>query len=188
MQDSPNQFCFLSLTMDTIRDRVRSNGRDTLTKAGIGTAVDHPSHRLGCTMRVIAASLVLLLCTRAGAQELLLIAQDTGRTFLGCLNCSKYDSASVCNKYGDQGSKYSLNSIWNKYSDPGSKFSDYSPWNKYANKPPAIVDREGKFYGYFTSNKYVGKRTEIQAFVVLTDEVDWVNEDLDRARDAFCER
>ena len=28
------------------------------------------------------------------------------RTFLGCLNCTKYDAGSVCNKYGEQGSKY----------------------------------------------------------------------------------
>ena len=30
------------------------------------------------------------------------------RTFLGCLNCTKYDAGSVCNKYGEQGVKIPL--------------------------------------------------------------------------------
>ncbi len=121
------------------------------------------------------------------ATELLLFVGKSHDVFIGCLNCSKYDSGAVCNKYGDQGSKYNDKSIWNRYGSYGSKYSDTSPWNKYASAPPVIVDREGNFYGYFTANKYQGKRTEIKALLQLTDSVDWVNEDLERARDKFCE-
>ena len=54
------------------------------------------------------------------------------RTFLGCLNCTKYDAGSVCNKYGEQGSKYHSDSIWNCYGNFGSKYSNDSPWNPYS--------------------------------------------------------
>lgn len=61
---------------------------------------------------------------------LLLFGDADHKTFLGCLNCSKYDSGSVCNKYGEQGSKYNSDSIWNPYGDFGSKYSSDSPWNQ----------------------------------------------------------
>lgn len=138
-------------------------------------------------MRPPLPALLILFCLNVSAQELVLISQDSSHTFLGCLTCSKYDSGSICNKYGDQGSKYGSNSIWNKYGDFGSKYSDKSPWNTYASIPPAIVDREGNFYGYFTSNKFLNDRTTIQLYAALTDAIDWVNDDLDRARDAVCE-
>ena len=91
---------------------------------------------------------------------LLLFGGDGHKTFLGCLNCNQYNSGSICNKYGQQGSKYASDSIWNKYGNFGSKYSDQSPWNRYASDPPAIVDKDGNFYGYLTANKYNAKRTE----------------------------
>ena len=72
--------------------------------------------------------------------------------YLGCLNCSKYDTNSIWNSYGDYGSKYSSKSIWNNYGDYGSTYSNYSPFNVYASYPPVIVDRTGNSYGYFTCN------------------------------------
>jgi hypothetical protein len=86
---------------------------------------------------------LVLVGTSVHAQNnaLLLFGGEGHKTFLGCINCGKYDSGSVCNKYGDLGSKYSSNSIWNKYGDFGGKYSDRSPWNRYASNPPAIVER-----------------------------------------------
>ena len=69
--------------------------------------------------------------------------------FLGCLNCGRYQSDSVCNKYGTYGSKYNSKSIWNKYGTYGGKYSLYSPFNKYTSTPPTF---------YTTSNK-TGKLT-----------------------------
>lgn len=133
---------------------------------------------------IIAALFMSAACPAA---ELLLFGGKAHDVFIGCLSCSKYDSGSVCNKYGDHGSKYNDKSIWNKYADYGSKYSDLSPWNKYASNPPVVVDREGAFYGYFTANQYQDKRTRIKTLVQITDNVDWVNDDLDRARDTFCD-
>ena len=49
-----------------------------------------------------------------------------------------------------------------------------------------IVDADGGFYGYFTSNRIHPKRTEIKVFRLFIDNADEVNEDLERARDLFC--
>lgn len=138
-------------------------------------------------MRVLLTIVFLFLSAACPATELLLFGGGSHDVFIGCLNCSEHDAGSVCNKYGDQGSKYNDTSIWNKYGGYGSKYSDLSPWNKYASNPPIIVDREGGFYGYFTANKHQDKRTQIKALLQLADNVDWVNDDLERARDAFCE-
>ena len=118
--------------------------------------------------------------------ELLLFGDRNHKTFLGCLNCGQYDSASVCNRYGNHGSRFSSESIWNRFREYGSRFASYSPWNKYATNPPVIVDREGNFYGYFTSNRFHSKRTNSKFHLTFLDNVDEVNDDLERARDLFC--
>lgn len=119
---------------------------------------------------------------------LLLFGGDGHKTFLGCLNCGKYDSGSICNKYGDQGSKYNGDSIWNKYGNYGSKYSNQSPWNKYASEPPAIVDKEGNFYGYLTANSYNPKRTRIKLYVQLTDLWEEITDDPEPVADRLCGR
>ena len=118
---------------------------------------------------------------------LLLFGKEDHKTLLGCLNCSRFEQESVCNRFGDYGSRFNANSIWNPFGEFGSRFSNYSPWNRFASTPPVIVDTSGTFYGYFASNKFQDKRTTIKGLVVLLDNVDWVVEDLQRARDAFCE-
>ena len=105
--------------------------------------------------------LILLLYlgfTTSANAELLLFGGYGHDDFLGCYDCSKYDSDSICNKYGTYGSKYSSDSIWNKYGTYGSKYSSSIPWNKYSsgNDVPVLVDRSGNFYGYFTINCYRG--------------------------------
>ncbi len=118
---------------------------------------------------------------------LLLFGQKDHKQFLGCLNCGPYDSGSVCNKFGEYGSKFSATSIWNQFGEYGSRLSGLSPWNLFAIDPPVIVDRDGGFYGYFTANTFHDKRTQIKFFLVFLNNVDKVNDDLDNARDLFCE-
>ncbi len=132
-------------------------------------------------------ALWLALSTAAHSQTpaLLLFGDTDHKTFLGCLNCSKYDSGSVCNKYGDTGSKYNTDSIWNRYGDFGSKYSNNSPWNKYSTSAPVIVDNSGQFYGRFTANQYAVDRTKIQALNQLADIIA-SGADLDQARNLYC--
>jgi len=133
----------------------------------------------------VAIWLVSFTAAHSQTQALLLFGDSDHKTFLGCLNCSKYDSGSVCNKYGDTGSKYSTNSIWNRYGDFGSKYSNNSPWNKYSSSAPVIVDNAGQFYGRLTANKYATDRTQVQVLNQLADIIA-DGTDLDDARNLFC--
>jgi hypothetical protein len=72
--------------------------------------------------------------------------------FLGCLNCSEYDSGSILNQFSKYGSQFSSTSIFNAFSEYGSAFSTYSACNQFAIDPPIIVDRQGNAYGRLTIN------------------------------------
>lgn len=135
---------------------------------------------------LLVVGLTTSLAAQSATPALLLFGGSNHETFLGCLNCGRYDAASICNKYGDFGSRFNNKSIWNRYGDFGSRYSDSSPWNKYASNPPIIVDQQGNSYGYFTSNRTKTSRTTIKPLLVFLDNVDQVNEDLEVARDTFC--
>ncbi len=112
------------------------------------------------------------------AAELLLFVDKGGdHAFLGCFSCSRYNSSSIWNTYGQYGSRYSTKSIWNEFSDYGSSYSSYSPWNAYAQKAPVLVDRDGKFYGYFTCNRYRSKRVSAELMDFLCENVGRIRED-----------
>lgn len=113
---------------------------------------------------------------------LLLYGGENHELFLGCLNCSKYDSSSIWNKYGEHGSKYNSDSIWNKHGTYGSKFNTFSPWNKYSTESPVIVDPDGNFYGNFTLNKY-NNQTKIEWLVWILENHEYVMENFDEVRD-----
>jgi len=70
--------------------------------------------------------------------------------YLGCHNCNNYDSDSIWNEYGIYGSSYNSKSIWNPYSTYGHSYNSDSPWNLYGSNHPAVVDKSGYFYGYFS--------------------------------------
>ncbi len=98
--------------------------------------------------------LLTLLPTAAGSDALLVYSDESPRVFLGCLNCSKYDSSSVWNQYGDYGSAYSVTSMHNRFGLYGGKYSALSPCNAYTSMPPLVVDRDGNYYGRLTANRY----------------------------------
>ena len=107
--------------------------------------------------------------------------------FIGCLDCGKYSSDSICNKYGSYGSKYSSDSIFNKYGSYGSKYSSSSPWNKYSssNDVPKAVDAQGNFYGYFTINKYRSNTMSISRD--LSEIYENADGDLEVVREILCD-
>ena len=99
--------------------------------------------------------------------------------FLGKLNASEFDTESIWNEYGKYGSKFNTKSIWNEYGTYGSEFSMYSPFNKNASYPPVLVDKNGKFYGYFTVNKYKSKRADFDLVNVIYEYYEDIREDVD---------
>ncbi len=150
------------------------------------------THRYSAVRRVLSLGVALLVVSSSSLAQnvpaLMLFGGPGHKTFLGCLNCGKYASGSICNKYGQQGSKYNSESIWNKYGNFGSRYSNESPWNRYASEPPVIVDKEGGFYGYFTANTHNAKRTRIELYVQLTNLWEEITDDPEVVADRLCER
>ncbi len=124
--------------------------------------------------------LVMICVSHAALADLLLFSDN--QNFHGCLDCGKYDSNSVCNKFGNYGSKYSSDSIWNKYG-VGSKYNSDSPFSKYG-QGLKIVDRQGGFYGYL-SRSYVGER---KMRIFLNRIWDAAGGDYDEIRVLFCDQ
>ena len=87
------------------------------------------------------------------SDSLLLFGGDGHRIFLGCLDCSEFDSASVHNEFGDYGSKFSDKSIFNKFGDFGSPYSPFSACNPMADDPPLVVEKTGHVRGRLTLNR-----------------------------------
>jgi hypothetical protein len=82
---------------------------------------------------------------------------NDGKVYLGKCTLEKYDDESIWYELeiaGDYSSKYSDTSIWNKYGDYGGTLLSYdeSAFNDRATNPPIIVDNNGAFIGYLTTN------------------------------------
>lgn len=135
------------------------------------------------------AFLFLLMCLALplllSAQVLMLFGGLNHDVYLGSLNTNRYDSNSIWNQYGTYGSRYSSTSIWNEYGTYGSEYSSYSPWNQYASTPPVIVDKDGKFYGYFSKNEYISKRTTIDWIVWILDNSEIIKEDTSKGYESI---
>ena len=129
--------------------------------------------------KTFAYLLVLLVLVSSGfSQTLNLFGGKNYTTFLGCLNCNRYDSNSVWNAYSTYGSRYSSLSIWNKYGSFGSKYSSDSPWNKYASNPPKVVDQNGNFYGYLSLNTFQQNRATFPLAMLLYQYHTLIQEDV----------
>lgn len=98
--------------------------------------------------------------------------------YLGKLNASKYDSESIWNKYGKYGNKYNSQCIWNLYGTYGSKYGTYSPFSTSASYPPILVDQSGRFYGYFTANKYKTNRANYGIIDVICENHEKISKDV----------
>lgn len=83
--------------------------------------------------------------------------------FLGVINNNRYDSDSVCNRYGTYGSRFSSTSIWNRYGSYGSDYASYSPFNDYSSYSPIIYEYEGTILTplcYLTTNTIKSPRMD----------------------------
>jgi hypothetical protein len=87
-----------------------------------------------------------------GSDEIVLYGGPDHATYLGCVNCSRYDSESVLNTEGPYGRYDSSTSIANPSSAFGSPYSEYSACNLFATDPPIIVDDQGNYYGRLSVN------------------------------------
>ena len=138
-------------------------------------------------MYTTIASLIISLVVffnYAHAQELHIWGSSSSqpnshRQYLGCLNCDSYSPNSIWNSYGNYGNNYSNLSIWNDYGTYGNSYSNYSPWNSSASYPPVIVDKQGNFYGYFTTDMYEQGRAEFELVEIMYANYSLIGEDVD---------
>lgn len=89
----------------------------------------------------------------ADTRALLLFDGETGREFAGCLNCSRSERASICNRFGDFGSRYGDTSIWSRFGDFGSRYGENSPWSRFG-EGLRVVDQDGNYYGRFSRSTH----------------------------------
>lgn len=89
----------------------------------------------------------------AQTQDVIIMGGRSQAEFLGCLTCNEYDSNSVWNEYSKHGweNKYGT---WNKYGENAGRYGANSACNPYGTNGPALVDRQGNFYGRLTVNEY----------------------------------
>ena len=121
------------------------------------------------SLRKLSFALILVFIQYAGyCQKALHIygGQDHD-IYLGCLNCSDYNS----------------NSIWNDYGKYGNEYSQTSPFNSYASYPPVIVDIDGNFYGYFTINENHPNRADFALVNIIYQHFDVIRNDVSKWHD-----
>ena len=141
-------------------------------------------------LKVLIISILSFACTKMPTSEenyrnkvpsgtvLMIYGGKEHNEYLVKINASKYDSESIWNQYGKYGSRYNSKSIWNQYGTYGSKYNNNSPFNDYASNPPILVDRNGNFYGYFTSNKYKSQRANLKLIDIICDNHEAISEDV----------
>ena len=138
-------------------------------------------------MKIIIFFLCIINFSIVRSQELHLYGGKDHDVYLGCLTCDKYDSNSIWNTYGKYGNSYNKNCIWNQYGAFGNKYNSLSPWNEYSTESPVVVDKEGKFYGYFTRNKYRNKRANFKLALLIYKYYDVIKDDVQSAYEEIFE-
>jgi hypothetical protein len=136
---------------------------------------------------ILSLTVFFLLQTNyAYSKDLMLYGGSGHKEFLGCFNCGDNSSKSICNEYGTFGNEYSSSSIFNEYGTYGSEYSSSSPWNEYSssNSVPVLVDKQGRFYGYFTINEYRSKAIDFAD--TLSDIYESANGKLDEVQEKLC--
>ena len=132
-------------------------------------------------IRYLVVFVTILFSYNGFSQSLLIFGGRNHDVYLGCLNCSKYETSSIWNQYGAHGSKYNSQCIWNQYGQYGGKYSNTSPFNPHASNPPVLVDEDGNFYGYFTANKYHTKRTNNKLALFIIEYWEMIANDVGKA-------
>ncbi len=89
-----------------------------------------------------------------------IVAQDNH--FLGNLQFDEFDPNSLFNEFSVYRSETNKKSLFNEFGKYGDEFSDLSAFNPDADKPPKIINPEGKFIAYLTKNADVSPRVDPQ--------------------------
>ncbi len=138
-------------------------------------------------LRAISAILMLLAgANPAQAQEpeYLLYGGKDQNVFLGCLNCSRFDSSSIWNQLGPHGSEFDNATIWSKTGIYGSPYQELSPWHPHSFEGPEVRDKTGKSYGKFTRNPF-DDQTKVESLLWILNNYDYVIANLSAVRQRY---
>ena len=131
------------------------------------------------TLKSFIFYLILIFSASTMRADILLFTESN--EFRGCFDCSRYDSDSICNRYGNYGSRYSSDSIWSRYG-AGSRYNSDSPFARYGTGLK-IVDNAGNFHGYFSISS--GGERRFRKY--LRELWDVTSGDYGEMRDLFCD-
>jgi hypothetical protein len=116
-------------------------------------------------MKLIVISLLFLtlaFCSysQSFATKLYLYGGKDSEVYLGCINCELTDTNSIWKVDGRYGNQFSGLSIWSDRDPYGGFTIGYSPFDPTAKFPPMIKDKNGKSYGYLTTNTRIENISE----------------------------
>jgi len=99
-------------------------------------------------------------------QGCLIIAKDTGGTYLGTIDFTSSHSDSIFNEHSIYSSDFSPKSIWNELGTFGSEFSSYSPFNESTSTPPVLIKNK-RIIGYLSKNQSVPNAVTVEQLLTL---------------------
>lgn len=103
----------------------------------------------------VTAVILAAITTTASAQsqEIIIMGGRSQDRFLGCLTCDEYAPNSVWNRHGQHGWQNQYGT-WSRYGEHAGPYGANSACNPYGSNAPALVDRQGSYYGRLTVNEY----------------------------------
>lgn len=99
-------------------------------------------------------------------QGCLIIAKDTGGTYLGTIDFTSSHSDSIFNEHSIYSSDFSPKSIWNELGTFGSEFSSYSPFNESTATPPVLIKNK-RIIGHLSKNQSVPNAVTVEQLLSL---------------------
>lgn len=99
-------------------------------------------------------------------QGCLIIAKDTGGTYLGTIDFTSSHSDSIFNEHSIYSSEFSPKSIWNELGTFGSEFSSYSPFNESTSTPPVLIKNK-RIIGHLSKNQSVPNAVTVEQLLSL---------------------
>lgn len=142
---------------------------------------------MGLSNSLLFVLLAHLTLTPSNKQkELLLFGGPNHDEYLGCLVCSEFKRDSICNGFGRYGNEFSTKGMFNSFAGYGNSFNSKSPWNEVSmsKSVPVVVDRDGKFYGFFTIND--SRSDAVEFAEVLKKMYNDASGDLEKTRKLLC--
>ena len=148
--------------------KVRTSRKEISTQKQTATSSKRARTRQAAPQTVRAFSISADSQVETGTSETSLTLNDLMGTkvvaqdgqFLGAVVGNEFDPNSLLNKFSAYRSEFDEKSIFYEFGKYGDEFSNLSAYNKDADKPPRIIDEQGKFIRWLTVNSIFTPRVD----------------------------